>query len=68
MAEKESQYQTLTIESGATELENQLATINNRWPELLSAQDIQRRFLQLDKDKTIFQSELLTSQQQVDPA
>ncbi len=53
LTEKEAQYQKLTVktdnislESGTTELENQLATINTRWPELHSAQEIQRRCVQ----------------------
>jgi exonuclease SbcC len=66
LAEKESQYQSLTIESDTTTLENQLATIHHRWPELHSAQEIQRRYLQLDKDKTHSQSELQTSQTQAE--
>ena len=66
LAEKESQYQTLTLESDATALENQLAAINNRWPELHSAQEIQRRYAQLEKDKTNSQSELHNSQTQIE--
>jgi exonuclease SbcC len=62
LAEKEAQYQRLTLELDTTILENQLATINSLWPELHSAQEIQRRYLQLDKDKTNSQSELLSSQ------
>jgi exonuclease SbcC len=65
LAEKEAQYQSLTHESDVTALENQAAHINNLWPELHKAQDTQRRFLQLEKDKTSCQNELLTSQQQV---
>jgi exonuclease SbcC len=66
LAEKEAQYQCLTHESDATALENQAAHINSLWPELHKAQDTQRRFLQLEKDKTVCQSELFSSQQQVD--
>ena len=66
LADKESQYQTLTFESDATALENQLATINNRWSEFYSAQDIQRNYVKLDKDKTNSQSELHSSQIQVE--
>ncbi|GAC21564.1 AAA family ATPase [Paraglaciecola arctica] len=66
LAEKESQYQALTLESDVTSLENHLAAINLRWPELHSAKEIQRRYLQLDKDKTTNQSELQTSQPQAE--
>ncbi|WP_158971858.1 AAA family ATPase [Paraglaciecola sp. L3A3] len=66
LAEKETQYQSLTQASDITTLENQAAHINSLWPELHKAQDIQRRYCQLEKDKTVCQNELLTSQQQVD--
>jgi len=66
LAEKQSQYQSLTLESDASALEEQLANINQRWPELHSAQEIQRRYLQLDKDKTSNQSELQSSQTQAE--
>jgi exonuclease SbcC len=66
LADKESQYQTLTLESHPTALENQLAAINNRWSEFYSAQDIQRNYVKLDKDKTNSQIELHSSQVQVD--
>ena len=66
LAKTESHYQTLTLESDATALENQLATINNCWPELHSTKEIQRRYLQLDKDKTSSQSELQSSQTQAE--
>jgi exonuclease SbcC len=66
LVEKETQYQRLTQESDATALENQAAHINSLWPELHKAQDTQRRYLQLEKDRTVCQSELVTSQQQVD--
>jgi exonuclease SbcC len=73
LTEKEAQYQKLTVktdnislESGTTELENQLATINTRWPELHSAQEIQRRCVQLERDKTHSQSELQSSQTQTE--
>ncbi|AGH43205.1 AAA family ATPase [Paraglaciecola psychrophila] len=66
LAEKEAAYQSLTHESDASALENQTAHINSLWPELHKAQDIQRRHLQLEKDKTSGQNELLASQQQVD--
>ena len=66
LAEKETAYQSLTHESDASALENQTAHINSLWPELHKAQDIQRRYLQLEKDKTSGQNELLASQQQVD--
>jgi exonuclease SbcC len=65
-AEKESTYQTLTFESDTTALENQLVAINHCWPELHSAQEIQRRYVQLDKDKTNSHSELYSSQTQVE--
>jgi exonuclease SbcC len=64
LAEKELQYQTLTIDTGATTLENQLTNINNLWPQLYNAQETQRRYLQLDKDKASTKSELLSSQEQ----
>lgn len=70
LTEKEAQYQALTqnssLGSDATALENQLAAINNRWPELHSAQETQRRYVQLDKDKTTGHSELLHSRTQVE--
>ena len=66
LAEKEAAYQNLTHESDASAFENQTAHINSLWPELHKAQDIQRRYLQLAKDKTSGQNELLASQQQVD--
>jgi exonuclease SbcC len=70
LSEKETQYQALTqnssLASDVTTLENRWATINNSWPEFLSAQNIQRSYLQLDKDKTTSQSELLNSQTQVE--
>jgi exonuclease SbcC len=66
LTEKESQYQTLTHGSGATGLENQLAAINYRWPELHSAQETQRRYAQLDQDKTTSHRELQSSQTQAD--
>jgi len=66
MAEKESQYQTLNLESDVTTLESHLATIHHRWPDLHSAQEIQRRYLQLDKDQTSNQSELQSSQPQAE--
>jgi exonuclease SbcC len=66
LAEQESQYQALTLESDATSLENHLAAINHRWPELHSAKEIQRRYLQLDQDKSSHQSELQTSQPQAE--
>ncbi|MEP1446503.1 MAG: AAA family ATPase [Paraglaciecola sp.] len=65
-AEKEAQYQSLTHESDATALENQVSHIHSLWPELHKAQDTQRRYLQLEKDKTACQNELSTSQQQVE--
>ena len=49
LAEKETAYQSLTHESDASALENQTAHINSLWPELHKAQDIQRRYLQLEK-------------------
>ena len=66
LAENESTYQTLTFESDATTLENQLAIINKRWPELHSAQELQRRYVQLDKDKTNSQRELHSCQTQAE--
>jgi exonuclease SbcC len=73
LAEKEAEFQKLTVktdntslELGTTELENQLASINHRWPELHSAQEIQRRYLQLEKDKIHSQSELQSSQTQAE--
>jgi exonuclease SbcC len=66
LAEKESQYQALTLKSEATTLENNLAAINLRWPELHSAKEIQRRYLQLEKDKTNNHSELQTSHPQAE--
>jgi exonuclease SbcC len=65
LAEKEAAYQSLTHESDASALENQNAHINSLWPKLHKVQDIQRRYLQLEKDKTSGQNELLASQQQV---
>ena len=66
LTEKEAQYHALTLESDATTLENNLATINTRWPELHSAQEIQRRYVQLEKDKTHNHSELQRSQTQAE--
>jgi exonuclease SbcC len=66
LTEKEAQYHALTLESDATTLENNLASINHCWPELHSAQEIQRRYSQLDKDKTSHQSELQSSQPQAE--
>jgi exonuclease SbcC len=66
LAEKQTEYQALTANSDTHQLENQLAGINQLWPELHKAQDIQRRFLQLDKDQTASQNELQTSQAQAD--
>lgn len=66
LLEKETWYQSLTSESDATALENQVAHLNNLWPELHKAQDTQRRYLQLEKDKASYQNELVTNQQQVD--
>jgi exonuclease SbcC len=66
LADKESQYQTLTFESDAAALENRLAAINNRWSEFYRAQEIQRNYVKLGKDKTNNQSELYSSQAQAE--
>ena len=66
LVDKESQYQTLTFESDATALENQLAAINNRWSEFYRAQEMQRNYVKLSKDKKNNQSELHGSQPQAE--
>jgi exonuclease SbcC len=66
LADNQSEYQALTVNSDSSVLENQLASINQLWPELHKAQDIQRRFLQLDKEQLASQNGLQTSQAQAD--
>lgn len=65
LAEKQAEYQALTANSDSNALENHLSNINYLWPEVHKAQDIQRRFLQLNKDQASSQNELQNSQTQV---
>jgi len=66
LAEKQAEYQALSADWDPTQLENQLAAINHLWPEVHKAQDIQRRFLQLEKQQASGQNELQTSQTQAE--
>ncbi|MFT2089950.1 AAA family ATPase [Paraglaciecola sp. 2405UD69-4] len=66
LAAKDAEYKTLKAKAGGVDLEKQKATINNLWPSLHKAQDIQRRFLQLTAEQTKAEEELLTVTQQAE--
>ncbi|WP_289031202.1 SbcC/MukB-like Walker B domain-containing protein [uncultured Paraglaciecola sp.] len=65
-AAKQAEYQALSQSLSAAEAEQQQIQLNNVWPELLKAQDIQRRAQQLIIAKRDDQQKLLSSQANAD--
>lgn len=61
-AAKQIEYQTLSQSLSAADAEKQQGQLNTLWPELLKAQDVQRRSLQSSADIKQSQQTLLSTQ------